>query len=79
MVAFIAGGLIPLLVMLLAPRAIEIPVAGAAVLVALALTGTLSAVLGGAPKLPAILRTVLGGLLAMAITYGIGNLVGRRI
>lgn len=79
MVAFTAGGLIPLVAMMLAPRAIEIPVSGAAVLAALVLTGTLSAALGGAPRLPAIARTFLGGLLAMAITYGIGNIVGTRV
>lgn len=79
LLAFTVGGLVPLVAMLLAPRAIEVFVAGAAVLVALALTGTLSATLGRAPLLPAIARTVGGGLLAMAITYGVGNLVGTRI
>ena len=79
MLAFTVGGMIPLSAMLFAPRAIEVFVAGAAVLVALALTGTISAALGGAPRPRAIARTVGGGLLAMAITYGIGNLVGTRV
>ena len=79
MVAFTAGGMIPLIAMLLAPRAIEVPVAGAAVMVALTLSGAISATLGGAPKFPAIARTVGGGLLAMAITYGIGNIVGKWV
>jgi VIT1/CCC1 family predicted Fe2+/Mn2+ transporter len=79
LVAFTAGGLIPLVAMVLAPRAIEVVVAGAAVLVALALSGAISATLGGAPRPRAIARTVGGGLLAMAITYGIGNIVGTWV
>ena len=46
------------------------------VTVALALTGYLSAVSGEAPRLPAILRNVGGGLLAMLVTYLIGGVVG---
>lgn len=50
-----------------------------AVLIALALTGTVSAILGGARKRRAILRVVLGGALAMLVTYGVGQLVGTTI
>ena len=31
---------------------------------------------GDAPVRPAVLRNIVGGVLAMAITYGIGYLVG---
>ena len=79
MLSFTVGGMIPLGAMLLAPQAIEIPVSGAAVLVALAVTGALSAMLGGAPLRPAIVRTVGGGLLAMAITWGIGRVAGTKL
>ncbi len=79
MLSFTAGGMIPLTAMLLAPQPIAVFVAGAAVLAALALSGALSASLGGARWRPAIVRTVGGGLLAMAITYGVGVLVGTRI
>jgi VIT1/CCC1 family predicted Fe2+/Mn2+ transporter len=48
-------------------------------LMALALTGTVSAVLGGARKRRAILRVVLGGAVAMLVTYGVGQLVGTTI
>lgn len=51
----------------------------AGVLVALALSGAISATLGGAPRPRAIARTVGGGLLAMAITYGFGNVVGTWV
>ena len=79
MIAFIAGGLIPLAAILLSPRAIAITVTAAAVIVALALTGCISAHLGRASKLRASTRTVGGGIVAMAITYGIGSLVGTQL
>jgi VIT1/CCC1 family predicted Fe2+/Mn2+ transporter len=46
---------------------------------ALALTGTVSAILGGAQKRRAVLRVVCGGALAMLVTYGVGQLVGTTI
>ena len=46
------------------------------VLLALAFTGALSAYLGGAWWAPAVGRLVVGGALAMAVTHGIGQLVG---
>jgi len=79
MIAFTVGGLIPLLAMVLAPRAIEIWVSGAAVLIALGLSGWISARLGGASTLVGVVRTVGGGLLAMAITYGVGKIAGTQL
>jgi VIT1/CCC1 family predicted Fe2+/Mn2+ transporter len=48
-----------------------------AVTFALALAGVLSARAGDAPLRPAVSRVVVGGLLAMTVTYVIGSLVGR--
>lgn len=79
LIAFTVGGLVPLLSVLIAPLSIGIAVAAAAVVIALAITGSISARLGGAPLLPAIGRTVAGGILAMAITYGIGFVTGTRL
>ena len=61
---------------LLPPAGIRVPVTFVVVLLALALTGALSAYLGGARRAPAVARLVVGGALAMAVTYGIGQLVG---
>ncbi|TQC43299.1 VIT family protein [Rhodococcus sp. WS4] len=77
--SFTLGALIPLLAILLPPVHLRIPVAFVAVLFALALTGTVSAALGGAKRTRAVLRVVLGGALAMIVTYGIGQLVGTGI
>lgn len=79
MVAFVIGGLIPLAAILLTPRPIAVPVTAVAVIAALAITGSVSAHLGRASKLRATVRTIVGGVLAMAITYSIGALVGSGI
>ena len=75
-VAFLAGAIIPLVAIAVPPASIRIPVTFASVLVALAITGVLSAQVGGAGKAKATLRVVLGGALAMAITFGVGKLFG---
>lgn len=74
--AFTLGGVIPLLTILLASPALQVPLTFAGVVLALALTGTASAWIAHSPYPRAILRNVIGGTLAMAITYGIGHLVG---
>jgi VIT1/CCC1 family predicted Fe2+/Mn2+ transporter len=46
---------------------------------ALAVAGFLQAGLGFSPWGRAVLRCVLGGLLAMGLTYGVGALVGTHV
>ncbi|GAB2677642.1 VIT1/CCC1 transporter family protein [Nocardia goodfellowii] len=75
-VAFTLGALLPLLAILLPPVQLRVPVTFVAVLIALALTGSVSARLGGSDRGRAVLRVVAGGALAMAVTYGIGQLTG---
>lgn len=79
MLSFLVGGAIPIGALLLSPRAIEIWVAGVAVLVAMALTGFVSALLGRTPVGRSVLRNVVGGLLALAITFGVGRIAGTQI
>jgi VIT1/CCC1 family predicted Fe2+/Mn2+ transporter len=76
MASFTLGALLPLLTILLFPHGVRAAVTVAAVAVALAVTGFLSARVGDAPARPAVLRNVLGGLLAMGATYAIGSLIG---
>ena len=78
-VAFTLGALVPLIAILLLPKEVRVPMTFFSVLVALAVTGTVSAALGGAQKGRAVLRVVFGGALAMFVTYGIGQLVGTTI
>lgn len=75
-IAFTLGALLPLLAIILPPTTARIPVTFASVLVALAITGSVSARLGGSNRARAVLRVVIGGALAMAVTYGIGQLAG---
>jgi VIT1/CCC1 family predicted Fe2+/Mn2+ transporter len=75
-IAFTAGAVIPLIAILLPPASARVPVAFFSVLVALVVTGTVSSVLSRARKTRAILRVVLGGAVAMLVTYGIGQMVG---
>jgi VIT1/CCC1 family predicted Fe2+/Mn2+ transporter len=75
-VAFTTGSLLPLAAILIPPPGVRVPVTFAAVVAALAGTGYLSARLGGARPVRAVLRLVLGGAIAMAVTFGIGALVG---
>lgn len=77
--AFTVGALLPLIAILLPPLTWRIPVTVGSVLVALLVTGAVSAALGGAPKQRAIVRNVVGGGLALAITYAIGTLVGVSV
>lgn len=75
-IAFTLGALLPLLAILLPPPEARVPVTFVAVLLALALTGTVSACIGGSPPLRAALRLVVGGALALAATWLIGSLLG---
>jgi VIT1/CCC1 family predicted Fe2+/Mn2+ transporter len=63
MLSFIVGGMIPIAALLLSARGIEIWVAGVAALIAMALTGFISARLGRTPVMRSVLRNVVGGCL----------------
>lgn len=79
MASFICGSIIPVLFVLLVPDPARIPATVVAAVAALALTGLISAHLGHAKSGVAIARNVIGGVLAMAITYLIGLLVGTQV
>jgi VIT1/CCC1 family predicted Fe2+/Mn2+ transporter len=74
--SFAAGAILPLLVVILAPQNLLVPVTACASLVFLAVLGLVSAKTGGARPLRAAARVVFWGGLAMAITAGVGALVG---
>jgi VIT1/CCC1 family predicted Fe2+/Mn2+ transporter len=72
--AFLLGSLIPLFAIIIPPSSLKVPVAFIAVIIALAITGILSAKAGGANVTRATIRVVIGGALAMVVTYAIGKL-----
>ena len=75
-ISFGLGALLPVLGIMLPPAAARVPTTFVVALLALALTGSLSARIGGGDPGRAIRRIVVGGALGMIITYSIGHLVG---
>lgn len=76
---FSAGAAAPLAMVLIAPQAVLIPAVAAGSLACLALLGWLGAKTGGAEVLRPIARVTFWGALAMAVTAGIGALVGANV
>ncbi|MFT4264184.1 MAG: VIT family protein [Nocardioides sp.] len=76
--SFTLGALLPLLTIML-PAGGRVWATVLAVAAALALTGWTSARLGYASPGRAMLRNVAGGVLAMLVTWGIGNLLGTTV
>ena len=68
-----------MLAILLPPPEWRVATTFVAVIVALAITGWLSAWIGGSPRWRAMLRIVLGGALALAVTWAIGGLLGGAV
>ncbi len=79
MIAFTIGGLVPLLAVVLASMHTRIAVTFIAVVIALIITGYLSATVGQASRRRAIARVVVGGVLAMIATYLVGHLFGTAV
>ncbi|MGW3108672.1 VIT1/CCC1 transporter family protein [Streptomyces sp. NPDC001100] len=74
--SFTVGALLPLLAIVLPPADWRLGVTVVSSLAALLLTGWSSARLGAAATRPAMLRNVMGGALAMGVTYAAGALLG---
>lgn len=73
--SFAVGALLPLLAILLPPHDWRVPVTVVSSLAALLLCGWSSARMGGSPPGVAVVRNVVGGGLAMAVTYATGALL----
>ncbi len=77
--AFSLGAALPTLAALLSPPGATIGVVSAATLIFLLVLGALGAWLGGAKPVWPALRVGFWGAMAMAVTAGIGALVGRAV
>lgn len=77
--SFTGGALIPLLAAVLSPDHYRIAITLVAVVLGLFITGYYSAKFGGAKKSAAVRRVIIGGLIAMAVTYAIGYMFGTAI
>lgn len=76
---FSVGAAAPLALVLISPGDWLVPVVAGGSLFALAVLGWLGAKTGGAEVLKPVLRVTFWGALAMAITFGIGVLVGTAV
>jgi VIT1/CCC1 family predicted Fe2+/Mn2+ transporter len=74
--SFLAGAIIPLITIMVTPTAFRIPATFIAVLIALVLTGAISARASGGHMGRATIRVLTGGAFAMAVTFAIGRLLG---
>jgi len=78
-VAFLIGGVLPIIAMIIFPASMRVPATFAAVLIALAITGAVGGYLGDSPMLRPMVRVVVGGALALAATFLIGRLLGTTV
>ena len=76
---FALGAALPLLTVIITPKTALIPVIVATSIVFLALLGGLGALMGGAPVVRAAFRVTFWGVLAMALTAGVGALFGAVV
>ncbi len=76
---FAVGAAIPLAAVLLAPSDMLLWVTAAVTTLALAVLGALGGWTGGAGILRPALRVLFWGVLAMAVTFGVGSLFGQVV
>jgi VIT1/CCC1 family predicted Fe2+/Mn2+ transporter len=77
--SFLAGALLPFLTVLFAAEQFRIPATIAASIIALAGTGAAGAYLGGSSMVKSVIRVVVGGSAALAITFAIGSLFNTSV
>jgi vacuolar iron transporter family protein len=78
-IAFSVGAALPTIAAFLSPRETVVAAVSIAALVFLAALGALGAWMGGAPVIKPAVRVAFWGALAMAVTAGIGALVGKAV
>jgi VIT1/CCC1 family predicted Fe2+/Mn2+ transporter len=76
---FAVGAAMPLLMVIVSPASLLVPIVSVASLLFLALLGAVGARAGGANVTRATMRVTFWGALAMALTAGIGALVGTAV
>lgn len=77
--SFLVGAIIPMIAIVVFPGEVKIPATFGSVVVALIITGVLSAMAGGARPGRATVRVVVGGMLAMIVTFFVGKLFGVSV
>lgn len=78
-ISFVVGAMIPFLCAMLAPAPQRVWITLGGTLIALAITGTFSAKFSESSKGRSISRLVIGGALALGVTYAIGWVFGVSV
>lgn len=78
-ISFVAGAVVPIVTVLLAPAAWVTEFSSATALVTLALLGATAAYAGGASVAKGALRVAFWGALAMGLTAGVGKIFGAAL
>jgi VIT1/CCC1 family predicted Fe2+/Mn2+ transporter len=79
MISFFAGALLPFLTVVFAAEQYRIPAVIVASIIALAGTGAAGAYLGGSSMAKSVIRVVIGGAIALAVTFAIGSLFNTSV
>ena len=79
MISFLAGALLPFLTVVFAAEQYRIPAVIVASIIALAGTGAAGAYLGGSSMAKSVIRVVIGGAAALAVTFAIGSLFNTTV
>jgi len=77
--SFLVGALLPFLTVLFAAEQFRIPATIVASIIALAGTGAAGAYLGGSSMMKSVIRVVIGGSAALAVTFAIGSLFNTSV
>lgn len=78
-IAFALGAAVPIVTAILSGENTGIWLIPGATLITLFISGAFAAVIGGGHKIKAALRVLIGGGLAMGITFLIGHLIGASV
>ena len=73
--SFLIGSMLPLIAILFSPESSRFVITCIATVISLSITGAISAKLANASIPRSVTRLVVGGILALSITYGIGAYV----
>lgn len=79
MISFFAGALLPFLTVIFAAEELRIPATIVASIIALGATGAAGAYLGGSTMWKSVIRVVIGGAAALAVTFAIGTLFNTSV
>ncbi|WP_429971477.1 VIT1/CCC1 transporter family protein [Fructilactobacillus sp. Tb1] len=76
LISFPLGSLLPLISIFVGPEKWHIVTTFTAVIIALAITGYLAAILSKADRFHSVMRNVISGVITMTVTYSVGLLIG---